>query len=255
MISPVGATPTEINNMKPILSPPGWGADSLTEFMERAYHGRFATFVNKKDWFRRLAGLDDCFVRVAKKDWLNPRDMLTPLFFLRSHAAYRAACEHAMAGQVTEAFPQIRVCIEYAGYALHIDKTPGLDEIWLRRHDDETARNTAKGAFQIGKIRPTIEKANRHAAKVFDELYERAIDFGAHPNERSITGNLRITDLDDRTSYEQIYLHDDGPPLIHALKSTAQAGVCALEIFQEIFGPRFELLGVRAEVLELRKGL
>jgi hypothetical protein len=30
---------------------------------------------------------------------------------------------------------------------------------------------------------------------------------------------------------------------------------CSLEIFQGIFNPLFELLGVNAEILELRKGL
>jgi hypothetical protein len=240
--------------MEPISPPPGWGVDSLTKFLDAASRNRYATFVNKKDWFRRLAEVDDCFMRVAK-DWLNPRDMLAPHLFLRSHAAYRAACEHALAGQVADTFPQIRASIEYAGYALYIYKNPEFGEMWLKRHGDATTMNAVKDTFQIRKIRLTIEKANQHAAKVFNELYQRAIDFGAHPNERSVTGNLRITDLDGRKLFEQIYLHGDGAPLIHALKTTAQTGVCALEIFQEIFGPRFELLGVRAELLELRKGL
>jgi hypothetical protein len=41
----------------------------------------------------------------------------------------------------------------------------------------------------------------------------------------------------------------------YGLKTTAQAGICVLQIFQDVFKARFELLGVRAEVLQLRKGL
>jgi len=239
---------------KTLPPPPGWAADSLTEFVEKAYRSRFATFHNKKGWSRRLINLDGCFMQVAK-EWLNPRDLITPLLFLRCHSAYRAACEHAMAGQVTDAFPHIRVCLEYAGYALYIHRNSELAETWLRRHDDESAKNAVRNEFKVSNVRATIEKANRHTAKVFDKLYNRAIDFGGHPNEQAITSSLKITDLGDRKLYESIYLHEEGLALDHALKTTAQTGVCALEILKEVFPERFELLGVRAALLELRKGL
>jgi hypothetical protein len=96
---------------------------------------------------------------------------------------------------------------------------------------------------------------NRHAAKVFDSLYQRSIDFGGHPNERSVTGNMRLVKLEGRTEFQQVYLHDDSLMLDHGLKTTAQAGVCALEILQEVFTARFELLGVRVKLLDLRRGL
>ena len=75
------------------------------------------------------------------------------------------------------------------------------------------------------------------------------------PNEQSVTGSLVINEQNDRKEFLQIYLHGDGLMLDHALKTTAQSGVAALEILQEVFAARFELLGVRAELLELRKGL
>lgn len=241
--------------MERVLTPPrGWTADSLTEFMETAYRNRFATFDNKKDWSRRLIALDGCFMRVAK-DWLNPPNLLIPFFFLRCHSAYRAACEHAMSGQVTDAYPQIRACLEYSGYALHIHKNAGLAETWLRRHDDDATKKKVKNEFTIAKVRATIESADRHAAKVFSDLYERAIDFGGHPNERAITSSMRVIDQGDQKTYESIYLHGDGIALDHAIKTTAQTGVCALEILQAAFPERFEILGVRADLLELRKGL
>lgn len=239
---------------QPLPPPQGWGADSLTEFLETAYQNRWATFTNKSDWFRRLARLDACFMRIAK-DWLNPSDIIAVLLFLRCHAAYRAVCEHALAGQVSALFPQVRACLEYAGYALHIHKNTGLGETWLRRHDNESTMISVKDEFTVSNIRATIGKTNQQAARVFKELYDRAIDFGGHPNERAITSNLAIKEAEDRKEFQQIYLHGDSLALEHGLKTTAQTGVCALEIFQEIFSARFELLGVRNELLELRKGL
>lgn len=241
--------------MEKVLAPPdGWLDDSLTEFLETAHRNRFATFANKQALSQRLIALDACFVHVAK-DWLNPSNLLISFLFLRCHSAYRAACTHAMAGQVTDTYPQIRACLEYAGYALYMHKNSGLAETWLKRHDDDATMKAVKREFTIANIRTTVERVDQHAAKVFAELYERAIDFGAHPNERAITGSLEVIDQDKRKSYESIYLHGDSSALDYALKTTAQTGVCALEILQAIYPERFEILGVRADLLELRKGL
>ena len=87
--------------------PPGWGTDALTAFLDDARRNRFATFANKPE-FKRLIKLDACFLRVVT-DWLNPKDLLAPFLLMRSHSAFRAACEHAAAGQVVEVFPQIRL--------------------------------------------------------------------------------------------------------------------------------------------------
>jgi hypothetical protein len=235
-------------------TPPSWATDPLSAFLQDAYKNRLATFANKREKYSLLAGLDQCFIDVAK-DWLNPQNEVSALLFLRAHAAFRASCEHATSGQVAEVFPMIRTCIEYAAYALHISKTPGLDEVWLRRHDSEQALKAVKSAFHPTVVLKSVEASNRKAAKVFDSLYERSIDMGAHPNERAVTGSLDIVEMEGRRQMLQKYLHGDGIQMDHALQTTAQAGVCALEILQDVFPARFELLGVRHKLLELRKGL
>jgi hypothetical protein len=177
------------------------------------------------------------------------------MLFLRSHSAFRAACEHATAGQIADAFPALRACLEYAAYALHIVKHPGLEEVWLRRHDNDTAKDRTRSEFVLAKLRDSIGCCNQKAAKIFQDLYQRTIDFGGHPNERSVTGNLRIIEKEDRKEFQQAYLHGDGVALGHTLKTTAQVGLCALEILREIYSPRFDLLGVSERMLKLRKGL
>jgi hypothetical protein len=145
--------------------------------------------------------------------------------------------------------------MEYAGYGLHIHKNPGLDEVWLRRHDNDDTFKAIKRKFKIATIRETIEGTNRHAAEAFEKIYQHTIDFGAHPNERAITGSSQITEGEGRKEITQIYLHCDGLEHDLALKTTAQAGICALEILQCAFDARFKLLGVREKLLELRRGL
>jgi hypothetical protein len=234
--------------------PPGWCDDALTTFLEKACRNRWATFVNDSDWFRRFIAIDACFLKVLT-GWINPSDQLTPFFVLRAHAAFRATVEHAAAGQVAEMFPQSRACLEFAAYGLHIRRNPKLGAIWLARHDDEASMKAAKTEFTVAKIRATLTKAEQHTAGVFNTLYQRAIDFGGHPNERAVTANMRVHHRVHEVEFTQVYLHTDGNELNFALKSAAQTGVCVLEICQLAFPERFELLGVRHEILELRKGL
>jgi hypothetical protein len=52
-----------------------------------------------------------------------------------------------------------------------------------------------------------------------------------------------------------IMQHEDGVALDLALKTTARSGLVALELLQIVFCARFELLGVNAAMLWLRKGL
>lgn len=188
-------------------------------------------------------------------EWLDPPHLITPLLFLRSHAAYRVACEHALAGQVAEVFPMLRSSLEYAGYALHIHANPPLAEVWLRRHDDDACTRANKDAFAIRRVRESIHDASERLALVYDTLYQRTIDFGAHPNEQGVSINVVVKEQASRRIIEQVYLHGDGPALDYGLRTTAQAGICALEILQEAFKARFEVLGVRAELVELRQGL
>ena len=237
-----------------ITPPTGWGCDGLTEFLETAHQNRFATFANKKAEYQRLSKIDKCFSRI-EDGWTNPTNLITPLLLIRCHAAFLATCEHAMSGQIIDTFVSIRNLIETAGYALHIHRNPGADEIWLRRHDDAASMKAAKSEFKIANVRKSIRAANRVGDDVFQMLYERSIDFGGHPNERAITGSMALVEEESRSNYQLLLLQRDGVPLDHALKSAAQAGVCALDILGDVFPARYELLGVREKLPTLKHGL
>lgn len=239
--------------MEKMSKPPGWGTDSLTKSMEDAYLHRFATFVRMKERFQNLIRLDSWFVEAAEDGWRDQPfpNMLAAFLFVRSHVAYRAACEHATAGQMVEAFVQNRACLECAGYALHIHKNPTLGETWLRRDDDTDAREKMMKAFRAKNIKKTIEKTKPQLEKDFAKLYERAIEFGAHPNQQSVTGSLTKRN----TGFSLATRHGGDTAHTFALSSTAMSGFCALEILQEAFREQFEHSGVSANLLEARKRL
>ena len=74
-----------------------------------------------------------------------------------------------------------------------------------------------------------------------------------NPNQRSVTANMKMTEVPDRREMLAILQHGDGLQLDMALKTTAQCGMIALEMLETIYGAKFELLGIRAAMLDLRR--
>ena len=127
--------------------------------------------------------------------------------------------------------------------------------MWRNRHESDAARKKVPREFSLAKIKDSIASSDPGLNGIFCTLYERTIDFGAHPNEMSVTSGITIEEKENQKDLNLIYLHGDGLVLGHSLLTVAQVGVCVLLIFQEIFREQFELLGVSSELLKLQKSL
>lgn len=224
-------------------TPPGWGEESLSDFIDQATKNVFATFHNKKAEYGILLEIDDCY-KTMVDNLLNPLDFLPGMFLMRAHSAYRGACRLSMSGQCPETFTLLRNCIENSLYALHVFKNDGADEIWARRHDDEASLKKARMEFTYRNVTKTLEDENPGIAEATKELYERCIDFGGHPNERAITSSMKIKETENGKEYQQVYLTGDSIEMEHALKSTAQTGLSSLFIFRPIYKERYDILGI-----------
>lgn len=238
----------------PTKTPPGWGADSLSAFLDDVRHNQLATFHNKKPACELLQRIDACYVKVGT-NMLNPKDFVTPFFFYRAHSSFRAACACALAGQSVETYNLARSSLEYAAYGLAISQSKGLNKIWLKRNDDSASKKRAKEAFQIAKLRPLMANCDTRLAEIFSHLYELCIEQGAHPNPLGVLGSVKQTTGNDELQYLQIYLHGDGVVLDAGLKSLVEVGICTLFLAQHnpTFKARFELLGVKEELKKLQK--
>jgi hypothetical protein len=62
-----------------------------------------------------------------------------------------------MSGQAVETYVVLRSCIEYAVYALHINKNPNLTELWLRRHDDGASTRSMRRQFEHVRVIKTLQ--------------------------------------------------------------------------------------------------
>jgi hypothetical protein len=231
----------------------GWGADTLSGFLDKTRANQHATYVKRRAEFDVLASLDAVFENIGEH-LINPRDLVAPFFLFRSHSAFRGACGTALSGQSVETFVLLRSCLEFAAYCLFLDKNEKAAKLWFDRHNSPADRSKANGAFKLDKVRAAIKARDKELERIFGALYARAIDSGGHPNERAVHGSLKVTDEAGRRVFEQIYLHGDDTAARHAVKSTAEAGLCALFVFQHVptFTDRFMLLGLQAELRAMR---
>ena len=237
-----------------ISPPPRWGEDELTKYLDSVRKNHFVTFAKKIPETKKMIEIDGIFLRVIHVG-INTRDLTVGLLMHRAHSAYRAAASCAFAGQSAELYPLLRLMLEQGGYAILINRKPELEEVWLNRQESDAARNKVRREFKPGKIKDTIASSDPRLNGIFCTLYEKTIDFGAHPNEMSVTGGITIKENENQKDFKLIYLHGDGLVLDHSLRTLAQVGVCVLLIFQEIFREQFELSGVSSELLKLQKSL
>jgi hypothetical protein len=112
-----------------------------------------------------------------------------------------------------------------------------------------------KKAFQGIEVEETVVATDKELGRVYKELYDRTIDFGGHPNLHGVLTNMLIENSHDKRELQLIYLHGNENTVLHALKTTAQVGLCSLHLSQHVFPERFLLLQIREKLIELRSRL
>jgi hypothetical protein len=88
----------------------------------------------------------------------------------------------ALAEQIVEPFVTQRSVLEYAGYCLTIFERPELERVFVLRHVGKDEMEKQKAAFRIRAVKEVIRRFDSKLADIFDENYQRSIDFGGHPN-------------------------------------------------------------------------
>jgi hypothetical protein len=232
--------------------PPGWGDDPVTRYLNDYRGNQFATFANKRREIGDLIKIDGLLRRLVDGA-IDPKPRRPMFFLLRSHAAFLAALGATMAGQVNEAQALLRLCLEHANYGFYIGPDVPRWERWMARNDNEASKKVVLKEFHASRLKEALVAKAPEIGKRYVMLYERLIDFGAHPNEQGYSISSSIDKTEDGTTHlNTIYLHPDGLPLAMAMKTASQVGICALLIAQMIYPGRFELLRIRDDLDVLR---
>jgi len=234
--------------------PPGWGNDEITKFFDVARGNTYATFANLQPEFQKLIGIDKAYRKLV--DNLNQtKDWFAAFFVLRAHSNFLAGARLAASGQLPETYAALRSCLENGLYAVYIAKHPESRETWLRRHDDEAHKKSMREEFQLRKLLEFLASVDRKEGEVARTLYDRAIDYGAHPNERALMQTLQMNKGAGQIEFKVVYLGGDNVQLRLGLKSAAQVGVSVLGMLKLIYKERFDLISLTNDLDLLRQGL
>lgn len=134
--------------LDPLPTPPNWGGDEVSNFLEIAHRNGYGSFVHLPAPFAKITAIDALNRRLID-NLNNTRDWFTAFFILRAHSSFLGACRLTVSGQIPESYMVMRGCLENALNGFHIATQPALKEIWLRRHDDESSMRAVKNEFRI----------------------------------------------------------------------------------------------------------
>lgn len=177
------------------------------------------------------------------------------IFTLLAHAAYRAAAGLAMSTQSATAFAAMRQCLENALYCLYINQHPDSLETWIKRDVDQEAKQKMRSEFTIGNLKKTLEAVDPATCKVWSKMYDKTIDFGAHPNPSALVSALKMHEGEKSIRFQVSYLTKEPEVIRGTMKSVAQTGVCSLLILRNVFPRRFDELGMTKSLQQLQQGL
>lgn len=193
-------------------APEGWGDDSLTAYLEEYRGNQFATFVGKPREVADLIALDGMFKRLLEGA-VNPKPMIPMTFLLRAHSAYRSAAGAVMTGQLYEAQAMLRLCLEHASYGHYIGGDADLWKRWMARNESDKNKEAVRKEFSAGRVKRKLQSIDVNTGTAYETLYERLIDFGAHPNEQGVSMSSAIRRQPNGDIHlDTVYLHGQACP-------------------------------------------
>ncbi|MFH1428885.1 MAG: hypothetical protein ABIH39_03975, partial [Candidatus Margulisiibacteriota bacterium] len=110
-------------------------------------------------------------------------------------------------------------------------------------------------AFLNTKLFSTLKSINSQLHDNTKNIYERTIDYGAHPNSDALLTTLKMTKTEKDHLMEINYMTGDSNVIELALKTLSQAGVISLEILRETMLERFKISGMDDLLEQAKQGL
>jgi hypothetical protein len=152
------------------------------------------------------------------------------LLGVNAHAAFLAAVGTALRGQFAATFMILRGCVESAFYAYLASLSKEDADIWLKRGENIEA---SKAKFTANRAIQKLLLQDPNLGTLARETYQWMIEFGAHPNPRSIIDHVRVQepDADGNTPVSMIYIHGaDSTATARCLAACAENACLALGV-------------------------
>jgi len=133
--------------------------------------------------------MDDFFRNEVFIDSLdiNP---ISALLCMNGFMQLNASVCQALTGHVVTVFPLVRAALEAACYGFIISKDDAHSVTWHQRHSSNDDLKKCRKLFTVANTVKYLNQISEEMAQYVAEVYAAAIDFGAHPNTKSIMNHL-----------------------------------------------------------------
>ena len=231
--------PSRFEEISAELKNAGWGKDKLTQEIEAAFCNIGVSFINLKPYFELLQKADEIFADACElMSWKKLDSFITHSLFCRARGCFFGAVRLSCSGQLTETWILLRALIENSLYGFYIFGNLERAEIWVNRHKSEDSRNNCRDTFAVGKIFRELGERSAGIAQEAHDFYNRSIDWGGHPNERSLFPNIELRQGD--SGYALRFVNPE-PGLIRAtIIATIISASLTFRIFALLFPKVFE---------------
>ena len=156
----------------------------------------------------------DAFFRGELWEHCDPRSTYSFLLYLNAYQMSLAAAREGLSGHPVAVFPLLRTALESASYGYLIDQQPEMAAVWGERHKSEDHKKACRNLFTFDKAIRGLNEKSPDLHRLAREVYEGAIDYGAHPNMKSVFLHVSIDDQrdDGMTAVTHTSLYDADHP-------------------------------------------
>lgn len=230
----------------------GWGQDLLTKKIEHAFCNIGVSFLELKPYFELLIKAAEIFEDTSKLlSYLELDELISVSLFARAYSCFFAAVRLSCSGQITEMWVLLRACLENSLYAFYISENPELAKVWTERHDNEDTKRKCKKAFVVKNIWNDLEAKSKSIAKEAKSVYEQSIDWGAHPNERTLFPNL--VEKPEGSGFNLQILNPNLDLMRASLTTIVFTADVVFRIFALIFPDEFQQPNLALKISNLRR--
>ena len=220
-------------------APSEWGKDQLTAFFDDVESNAYVTFVRLPEMMRLAIDIDAFYRSIfGIADYSGSGFQY--LFIPRAHSSYLAGVRLAAGTQVPESYMVTRGCLENVLYGFFLFKHPEHVECYLKRDETDDTKREFRKRFKFQDMIQVLKDENSSVGSAVSMLYERTIDWGAHPNEKALTSNMTMKREDGMIRLDGHHLSDNESAIKLALKTVMLSGVAGLKTVECMFPAKFK---------------
>lgn len=147
---------------------------------------------------------------------------------INAHAQWLCATRTAFSGQSPPVFAILRQSLESAVYAFMMSNDHSLESVWINRTKSEKSKRRCRDSFSFRNGVRALNKAEEGIGDYVLHHYDWLIEFGAHPNLRSVINHVDFAQREDAVELTVTYVHH--PQSLEVKRSLVACMECGIAI-------------------------